>query len=250
MIGLIEKALTFKPNKVDHGALRDRPHSRLRIRGAHGLDLDAAWIAHPSPIAALLIHGNRHNITKFSDHYDLFATLGISCLTFDFPGYGQSPGCPTEESLYRSAAAAYSFLRDDLKYSADRIVIYGCSLGGAVALNLVQDSAAACLITESTFTNSREMAAHLYPWLPLRLLLPNRFTNSTKIQKVTMPHLLIHGSHDEVVPVHMAHTLFDMAPEPKKLVIVPDASHTDTIPSGGEKLREEISTFIRKATLQ
>jgi fermentation-respiration switch protein FrsA (DUF1100 family) len=63
-----------------------------------------------------------------------------------------------------------------------------------------------------------------------------------------MPHLLIHGSHDEVVPVHMAHTLFDMAPEPKKLVIVPDASHTDTSPSGGEKLREEISTFIRKAT--
>jgi len=248
MISLVERALTFKPDSINHGALRDRPHERIRIGSSHGLDLDAAWLQKPSPLAALFIHGNRHNLTKFGDHYDLFDSLGISCLAFDFPGYGQSAGSPTEESLYRSASAAYSFLTEKLGYQRERIVIYGCSLGGAVALNLVQKSSAACLITESTFTNLQEIAAHLYPWLPVRLLLPNRFNNSMSIKQIAVPHFLIHGANDKVVPVHMAHSLFERANAPKELVIVPQASHTNTLVSGGAELRNQIAAFIEKAT--
>ena len=248
MIGLLERALTFKPNNIDHGALLNRPHARHRIGATHGLDLDSVWLDQASPIAVLLIHGNRHNLTKFADHYNLFSDLGLSCFAFDFPGYGQSAGSPTEESVYQSAASAYSFLRTELQYAPNRIVIYGCSLGGAVAIHLAQNSPAACLITESTFTSSRDMAAHLYPWLPFRSLLPDRFSNVTKIKAVTMPHLILHGARDEVVPVYMARALFDTAKEPKKLVLVPDASHTDVLPSGGAMVREEIATFIDQAT--
>ena len=250
MIRTIERLLTFKPNADDHGALKGREHTRLRFGGEFGLDLDGVWIPQSSNIAILFLHGNRHNITKFGDHYDLFRDLGFSCLAFDYPGYGESAGSPSEAALYASARAAYSSLVHQWGVSPGSLVIYGCSLGGAVAVELAREHAAACLITESAFTNSHAMAQHLYPLLPIQRLFAKRFQNDAKVSEIRLPHLFLHGESDPLVPVRMATELYNLATGPKEVVLVPRASHTNTIAMGGAPLRETIDAFIRRAAVR
>jgi fermentation-respiration switch protein FrsA (DUF1100 family) len=248
MIHTVEKLLTFKPDSRNHGALEGRNHSLIRFGGEFSLNLEGVWLPQDSDIAVLFLHGNRHNLTKFDQHYDLFQKLGLSCFAFDYPGYGNSAGMPSESALYASARAAYSWLRHELHVPPPSIIIYGCSLGGAVALELARENRAACLITESTFTNSRAMAQYLYPFLPIRRLLPNRFQNDARVGNVKIPHLLIHGERDPLVPVRMAHTLYELAADPRELLIVPNATHTDSLTMGGRELADEIGSFIDRST--
>jgi fermentation-respiration switch protein FrsA (DUF1100 family) len=245
MIELLEHLLTFKPNKQDHGALRRIPHQRLRIGAEFGFDLDAAWFPEKSKAAVLFLHGNRHNITRFYEHYALFQRLGIACLTFDYPGYGISKGAPSEAALYSSARAAHSHLVHHLNYAPETIAIYGCSLGGAVAVELASTVNAGCLIIESTFTNSHEIASVLYPYLPITRFLKRRFSNDLRVKGIQIPKLIIHGERDMRVPVSMGQRLFTQASDPKRLVIVPEADHVDCVTIGGEPLWSQIGEFIR-----
>lgn len=248
MLTTLEKWLTFKPDRHDHGALCNRPHQRMRFGAEFGLDLDGVWLPQESEVAVLFIHGNRHNVTKFSDHYDLFQALGLSCFTFDYPGYGLSSGAPSETSLYASARAAFSYLTTCLNYSSHQVIIYGCSLGGAVAIELTMRNSAAALITESTFTNSHDMGKIVLPYLPLWKLLPKRFENDQKIGRITLPTLFIHGEQDPLVPVRMAHKLFSLTMAPKYLEIVPGALHTDALTRGALPLKNIIRSFIEEHT--
>lgn len=248
MLTTIEKWLTFKPDQLDHGALRNRAHHRLRFGAEFGLNLDGVWLPRKSDAAILFIHGNRHNVTKFAEHYDLFETLDISCFTYDYPGYGLSSGAPSETALYASARAALSYLTTSLHYHPRQVIVYGCSLGGAVAIELSQHSAVAALITESTFTNSHEMGELVFPYLSLWKLLPRRFENDKKIGMLTSPTLLIHGEQDPLVPVRMAHKLFSLVTAPKHLEIVPHALHTDSLSRGAIPLRNMIGSFIKQHT--
>ncbi len=249
MLTLIERLLTFKPNRIDHGGLSDIPHQRLRLGLDLGMDLDGVWLPAESPVAVLFIHGNRHNVTRFRDHYLLFRTLGLSCLAFDFPGYGSSKGTPSEASVYASARAAFAHLTDSLQIPSKRIAIYGCSLGGAIAVELAQNVSCGCLITESTFTNSSDMARHLYPYLLIRHLLPTRFANDSKIPSIATPKLIIHGQEDERVPSNMAARLFALANDPKELLMIEDAGHVDCVARGGQRLLDTVRTFINRHCL-
>jgi len=244
MFSTLEHILTFKPNTSNHGALDRLNHERLRIGAEFGLDLDAAWFPNQSEAVVLFLHGNRHNITRFYDHYALFESLGISCLTFDYPGYGQSSGRPSEAALYASARAAHSHLVNSLGFKAKNIAIYGCSLGGAVGIELASCVTAGCVIAESTFTNSHEIASFLYPYLPITRFLPQRFANDSRVRLIEIPKLIIHGDQDPRVPVHMAHGLHKHAAEPKHLVVIPDADHVDCVVKGGPALAEHIGSFI------
>ncbi len=209
------------------------------------MELDAAWFPRQSEAVVLFLHGNRHNITRFYDHYALFETLGISCLAFDYPGYGKSAGRPSEAALYASARAAHSHLVHSLGFQPKQIAIYGCSLGGAVAMELASSVAAGCLIAESTFTNSHEIASFLYPYLPVTRFLPRRFANDSRVGQIKIPKLIIHGDQDLRVPIHMAHSLHARAAEPKHLVVVPEADHVNCVVKGGSSLSEQIGRFIR-----
>lgn len=246
MLHILERHLTYKPNSIDHGGLQNIPHTRVRFGAEFGLDLEGIWMPQESDITALFVHGNRHNVTRFAEHYSLFRSLGISCFTFDFPGYGNSRGTPSEASLYASARAAYSYLLREYRATPSSVVVYGCSLGGAVALELLSHSPAACLITESAFTNSHDMARFLYPYLPVRQILPCRFNNESRIQELLTPKLLIHGEADLRVPVRMAHTLFERAKQPKELVLIKEADHIDCLARGGAELQSTIGSFIKK----
>jgi fermentation-respiration switch protein FrsA (DUF1100 family) len=248
MLHLIERKLTFKPTREDHGGLAELAHTRVQFGQEFGLQLDGAFVDNGSESIVLFTHGNRHNITKFRDHYQLFTAIGQSFLTFDYPGYGRSPGIPSESAAYASARAAYAYIHKTLGYRPEKIVSYGCSMGGAVAIELTRHAPVACLITESTFTNTWEMAKHLYPFFPVWPLLPKRFQNDSKLPHVRVPILLIHGEADPTVPVRMASELFSIAQSPAQLVLIPEADHINSISVGAEKLRDTIRNFIATHT--
>jgi pimeloyl-ACP methyl ester carboxylesterase len=210
VLRLLERKLTFKPSAEDHGGLTGLSHERIRF----GEDLDGIFVDNGSESVVLFTHGNKHNITKFRAHYDLFTAIGQSFFTFDYPGYGQSPGIPSEENVYESARAAYTHITKKRGYDPGKIISYGCSMGGAVAIELVQQARVACLITESTFTNTWAMAKHLYPYLPVWPLLPKRFENDRKVPTIKAPMLIIHGERDRIVPVRMASELARAATTP------------------------------------
>jgi fermentation-respiration switch protein FrsA (DUF1100 family) len=208
------------------------------------MSLDGVFVDNGSDSIVLFTHGNKHNLTKFRAHYDLFAALGQSFFTFDYPGYGRSPGTPSESSVYASAQAAYGYVTKVRGYSPEKIISYGCSMGGAVAIELVQHSQVACLITESTFTNSWEMAKHLYPYLPVWPLLPKRFENDRKVSNISVPILIIHGEQDPIVPVRMASELAQVANASTKVVLIPEANHINSLEVGAASLQSTIRDFI------
>lgn len=248
MLRLLERKLTFKPTAENHGGLDAIPHQRVEFGHDLGMRLDGVFVDNGSPSVVLFTHGNRHNITRFREHYHLFTSIGQSFFTFDYPGYGRSPGTPSEEAVYASARAAYAHVRSSLGYPPERIVSYGCSMGGAVAIELIQHVDVACLITESTFTNTWEMAKHLYPFFPVWPLLPKRFKNDEKVPRIKVPMLIIHGEEDPVVPADMASKLFHSATSPAQIVIVPGANHIDSLTRGGEEIQRTITEFIGKHT--
>jgi fermentation-respiration switch protein FrsA (DUF1100 family) len=248
VLRLIEQRLIFKPTREDHGGLDAIPHERIRFGREFGLDLDGAFVHNGSSSVALFLHGNRHNITRFRDHYDLFTHIGQSFFTFDYPGYGQSHGTPSEGAAYAAARAAYALIRAKMNTPADKIIVYGCSMGGAVAMELCQNAQVAGLITEATFTNSREMAQHLYPYLPLWPFLPNRFRNDLKISQINAPIMLIHGNRDPIVPASMASQLLKASEGRAKLVIIEDADHISCIPRSNGELEKKIHEFILQHT--
>jgi len=246
VLGLLERKLTFKPSSEDHGGLAEIPHERVQFGADFGMDLDGVFVDNGSDSIVLFTHGNRHNITRFREHYHLFASLRQSFFTFDYPGYGRSPGIPTEENVYRSAQAAYAHITQCRGYHHEKIIAYGCSMGGAVAIELVQHERVACLITESTFTNTWDMAKHLYPYLPLWPLLPKRFENDRKLSYSTLPILIIHGELDPIVPVRMASELARVAAGPTQIVLIPEANHTNSLEMGATSLQSTIKGFIEK----
>ena len=248
MLRFLEQRLIFKPTREDHGGLDSIPHERIRFGREFGLDLDGAFVRNGSSSVAIFLHGNRHNITLFREHYDLFARLGQSFFTFDYPGYGRSDGRPSEGATYAAARAAYALIHNQMNTPANKIIVYGCSMGGAVAMELCKNAQVAGLITEATFTNSREMAQHLYPYLPLWPFLPNRFRNDLKISQINAPIMLIHGSRDPIVPASMASKLHRASEGRAKLVIIEDADHITCIPRGAQQLQKNIHEFILQHT--
>jgi pimeloyl-ACP methyl ester carboxylesterase len=253
MLKLLEQKLTFKPNAVDHGGLTGLVgpgFDRFRFGHEFGLDLDGVFVDRGSTCVVLFIHGNKHNLTRFREHYELFVESGLSFMAFDYPGYGQSPGKPSEELLYSSARAAYSHITKGRGYSSRRLAVYGCSLGGAVSIELLRYHHAACLVTESTFTCSWDMARHLYPYLPIWRLFPNRFRNNERVGSLTVPLFMLHGEDDRVVPCAMGRQLHASAPTAERFVTVPGANHVNALASGGASLRSEICAFIKRYTSQ
>lgn len=244
MLSYIEKKLTFKPTKEDHGGLKDLTHERHQFGAAHGLTLDGAFVNKGSDSVVLFTHGNRHNITMFRDHYKLFDEMGQSFFTFDYPGYGASEGEPSEDGFYLSAQTAHDHLTTTLGYPPAKLIAYGCSLGAAVAIDLAHSREVSALITENAFTNSWAMARHLYPYFPIWPLLPKRFTNDLKIGQVRAPVLIIHAQEDQVVPVHMSAKLAEATNHRAQLVVVPHAGHVNTLTVGGPNLHGTIREFI------
>ncbi len=195
---------------------------RVRLVASDGVRL-VAWtmpVEQGNGYWLLICHGNAGNISQFGrpTHYAGLRALGLSLFAFDYRGYGESEGKPTESGLYRDAAAAYRYLRDTLQVPPERIVIFGHSLGSAVAVELSGHSPAAGLILDGALTSVVERAQEVLPYAPVRWIAASRYPSIERIGKLTLPKLFLHARGDDVIPVAHGRRLFEAAAPPKSFV--------------------------------
>jgi fermentation-respiration switch protein FrsA (DUF1100 family) len=155
-----------------------------------------------------------------------FAQEGLGVLLLEYRGYGGNPGAPTEAGLYADADAALDFLSQD-GIPASRLVIYGESLGSGVAVHMAAERELAALILEAPFTRLADAASYHYSFVPVSVLLRDRFDSLSAIGKIRAPILILHGERDRVIPVRFGRALLAAAPEPKEGWFSPDAGHED-----------------------
>ena len=221
-------------------------HRELAPRTDDGERLHGWWIESRSATIGhlLLCHGNAGNIADRLLHAALLSAAGFDVLLFDYRGYGASTGTPSEEGTYRDARAALRCLLEQPEVDPRRVVYLGESLGGAIALELALFSPPAGLVLLSTFTSVRALARIHYPFIPAGVV-PDAYPSLQRIPRLAAPLLLLHGDHDEIVPIAHAHELFEAAPEPKALHAFAGVGHNDLVSDAGSELAEVIVAWAR-----
>lgn len=191
----------------------------------HGL-----WFPEPKADGALLYcHGNGGNVShRVGASLWLAKNLNKSVLAFDYPGFGKSEGRPTEAGCYAAADAAYDWL--SAKVPAERIVLFGKSLGGGVAVELATRRTHHALVLAKTFTSIPDVGQARFPWIPARWLMRNRFDNLAKIGRCPRPIFIMHGDCDSLIPFRQAEELFAAAPSPKRFFPIVGGVHDGSFP--------------------
>ncbi len=206
--------------------------------------------------AVLYLHGSRWNLTGHLFRLEQLRALGFSILAIDYRGFGQSLGeLPSEASVYQDARIAWDHLKT-LQPDADKRLIYGHSLGGAVAVDLAAELGreaerrgeapdARALIIESTFTNLADIATEVADtsW-PIRWLLSQKFDSIDKIHQVGMPLLVVHGTADQYVPARFSEALYDAARPPKRLLLIEGGTHNNSMRLGRQAYRSALDELL------
>jgi fermentation-respiration switch protein FrsA (DUF1100 family) len=232
----LENWLLFHPWRATEYWLPP-PNSRVQdvfLQTVAGTRIHAWWCPvenwQPAQGALLYCHGNAGNLSCRAEAIALWQqACGVSVLIFDYPGYGKSEGSPAEAGCYASADAAYHWLIGTMKVPAPRLLIYGGSLGGGVAVDLAGRQPHRALILAKTFTSIPDIAQCLYPWLPVRWLVRNRFDNLEKISRCTAPIFIAHGTADRLIPWAQGKRLFEAASEPKQFLALEGLDHNDRL---------------------
>jgi pimeloyl-ACP methyl ester carboxylesterase len=211
-----------------------------------GVRLHAFFLPAPGARRALLfLHGNAGNASHRLPNAALLARLGTHVLLPDYRGYGLSEGTPTEAGVYADARASLAYLRDERGFAEDRTVVFGRSLGGAVAVDLARDRPLAGVILESTFTSAADVVRETIA-RPLAPLVGNILASDAKIGRLRAPLLFFHGDRDEIVDYRLGRRLFEAAPEPKAFETIRGAGHNDTVEVGGRAYFERIRRFLEE----
>lgn len=215
------------------GGLTSRPPApfsvaQVRFKTSDGLWLNGWWLDTAAPQRTVLyFQGNRLSPSTYRRRLETFTRLGANALIFDYRGYGQSPGrIRKEEDIYQDGLAAWAYLCRQRGIAPDKLVLWGRSLGGAVAVEVAHRRPAGALILESTFNSLAEMADHQYGWLPARRLLRFHFESGVKISRITAPLIIIHSPDDRYIPFDQAENLYRQAPAPK-VFLKTSGSHLD-----------------------
>ena len=204
--------------------------------------------------------GNAANRRYRTLEVAVLADAGADVLIFDYRGYGDNLGEPTEAGLARDARAAWRFATETKKIEPRRIVLFGESLGGGVAIGLASEltqkkTPPAGIILRSTFSSLTDAGAYHFPWLPVRWLLIDRFPNEQRIRDVNCPLLQFHGRRDTIIPLRLGQKLFAAAPEKsasgvaKRFVELPNADHNDVMETSGTEIANAVKKFLPIAVL-
>ncbi len=187
-------------------------YEEVFLRAADATQLHGWFAGRSHPRATvLLLHGNGGNISHRVQKMRLFHDLGLEVLVFDYRGYGRSKGTPSEKGLYADARAAYDYLVAERGGTPAKIILYGESLGSAVAIDLATEKEVGGIILEGPFTCIADMSRRVFAFLPT-VFLRYRFDSLEKVRRVKAPLLVIHSRNDEVVPFSMGRRIFDAAP--------------------------------------
>jgi fermentation-respiration switch protein FrsA (DUF1100 family) len=194
---------------------------------ADGLSL-VSWYLPPREGRPVIVyfHGNGGNIGYRADRLRRFAREGYGVLMLEYRGYGGNPGTPTETGFNDDARASLDFLQRE-GIAADRLVLYGESLGTGVAVHSAAQRQIAALILESPFTSIAAVAQYHYPFVPAAMLIWDCFDSLSLVGRINAPLLVLRGGRDAVVPLRFGQALFDAAPESKQSWFAPDAGHED-----------------------
>jgi len=194
----------------------------------------------------LFFHGNAGNIGHRLDYLRMLHDLGLATLIIDYRGYGRSSGTPSEEGSYLDAEAVWQHATKVLGFTPGRIVIFGESLGGAVAAKLAEGYRPGALILASTFTSVPDLGAELYPWLPVRLLARIRYDTLARLPRIDCPLLVVHSRSDDVIPFAHGRRLFEAAGTKKQFLEI-DGGHNEGFVFARREWIREMDGFLRGA---
>ena len=233
-----ERVLPADPGRIG------LPFENISFETKDGLMLSGWFISKEDSRGVLLFcHGNAGNIGHRLDSIQLFHELGLDIFIFDYRGYGQSEGKPTEKGTYEDTEAAWRYLVEERQVDPDKLIVFGRSLGGAVDSWLASRHTPGALILESTFTSLPDIAAALYPYLPVKLMLRFKYNTAEYLSEVNCPTLIIHSQNDEIMPFTHGQRLFETASEPKRFLEI-TGTHNEGFITSGAKYKEGLNTFI------
>jgi fermentation-respiration switch protein FrsA (DUF1100 family) len=223
-------------------------YEAVSLKTEDGLNLSAWFIPAKEPRAVLLFcHGNAGNISHRLESLHLFYRLGLSTFIFDYRGYGQSEGKPTEQGTYLDVETAWNYLVREKEVAPTEVIIFGRSVGGAIAARLARDHPPQALIVESTFTSVQNFAGELYPFLPVKLISRFNYDALGYLPQVNCPVLIIHSRDDEMIPFNHGQHLFQVANEPKEFLEI-RGSHNEGFVISAEHYQEGLNSFISRHT--
>lgn len=219
-------------------------YENVTLTTSDDLKINGWWIPHEHARATLLfLHGNAGNISHRLESIKIFHKLGLSVFIIDYRGYGKSEGKPTEKGTYIDAETAWDYLITEKNIKRDNIIIFGRSLGGAVANWLAYKHLPAAVIFESTFTSIADMGKHYYPYLPTSFLTRIKYPSINRIAAIKSPKLIIHSKNDDIVPYKYGKQLFKAANKPKIFLDI-HGGHNEGYLISGETYTQGIDKFI------
>ena len=210
----------------------------------HGWFVPAA--SGPARFTMMMFNGNAGHRGMRAPVAAAFSRHGIATLLFDYRGYGDNAGRPTEEGLARDARAARAYLTSRADVDANRIVYFGESLGAAVALRLATESAPPpfALVLRSPFTSLADIGRYHYPYLPIRLLLRDRYPSLLRARTVSCPAIVIAGDRDRIIPPEQSETIYKALAGQKRFVVIDGADHNDEALFIGDELIRSVLDFL------
>ncbi len=218
----------------------------LRLMTSDGVRIAAWWIPgeHPQTPVILFAHGNGGNISYRLPYMRIFQQMGLASLFFDYRGYGESEGEPSEQGTYLDGSASWQYLTQTRGIAPQRIIIYGESLGGGIATYLAAKYQPAGLILGSTFTSVPDRAKELFPLMPIDLIAQFQYNNLERLGQIHVPVLIIHSPQDEIIPFHHGRRLYEAANEPKFFLEI-QGSHNEGFLDSLPIYQAGIEQFVR-----
>ncbi len=233
-----EQDISFTPTQIGLA------YESVKISTTDNETLHGWFVPTPEAKATVLFfHGNAGNISHRMDYLPMFHRLGYNLFIIDYRGYGQSSGSPSESGTYQDAQAAWRYLVEDKGVVPSRVVIFGESLGGAVASWLAAREKPGALVLASAFTSVPDMATKIYPFLPVHLISRFDYNTLESLRSVACPVLVAHSPEDEIVPFKHGQKLYQAAPEPKQFLTL-QGGHNNGFIFMRETWIEALGTFV------
>lgn len=251
----LEERLIFPKRDVNFEPPPGLKSEDVYLTAADGVRIHGLWIPCPqnvreaspwqgSQLTILYCHGNGGDVSMWQRPAVAWQKqLGADYFVFDFHGYGNSDGVPSENNLRLDAQAAYDWLVNEKKIDPATILIVGRSLGGAIAIDLATRVKKRALIATDTFTTMADVSQRLFPWLPVQWVLRNRFASIDRIGNVSGPVFIAHGDKDTLVPIALGEKLFEAANTPKEYFVMRGKPH-DSGP--GEDFYIALRAFLER----
>ena len=235
-----EKEILQTPNNIS------LKYDEINFKTKDGFNISGWYI--PAKIekgVLLFCHGNAGNISHRLESINIFNSLNLSILIFDYRGYGKSEGKPSEHGTYFDAEAAWDYLVNVKGKSPKEIIIFGRSLGGAVAAETAMRKNPAALIMESCFTSVPDLGKRFYPWLPVKLISRFKYSTINKIGSINCPKLIIHSPEDEIIPFMHGKALYENAFHTKEFLKI-KGGHNEGFLISGKAYNDGLKIFLEK----